>query len=70
LSLIETIADSPISAGIAVATIVTAISHELAVASRRPRALEFAKRIWGPYLILLFLFAIVVVARLANIFSA
>jgi magnesium-transporting ATPase (P-type) len=68
LSLIETIADSPISAGITVATVVTAVSHELAVASRRPRALEFAKKIWGPYLILLILFAVVVVARLASIF--
>ena len=68
MSLIETIADSPISAGITLATVVTAVSHELAVASRRPRALEFAKRIWGPYLILLILFVIVVVARLASIF--
>jgi len=49
-------------------TVVTAVSHELAVASRRPRALEFAKRIWGPYLVLLLLFVVVVVARLANIF--
>jgi len=68
LSLIETIADSPISAGITVATVFTAVFHELAVASRRPRALEFAKRIWAPYLILLLLFVIVVVARLASIF--
>jgi len=68
LSLIETIAESPVSAGITVLTVVTAVSHELAVASRRPRALEFAKRIWGPYLVLLLLFIVVVVARLANIF--
>lgn len=68
MSLIETIADSPISAGITVATVAAAITHELAVASRRPRALEFAKRLWGPYLVLLLLFAIVVVARLASIF--
>jgi len=51
-----------------VATVAAAITHELAVASRRPRALEFAKRLWGPYLVLLLLFAIVVVARLASIF--
>ena len=50
------------------ATVVTAVSHELAIASRRPRALELAKRIWGPYLVLLLLFAVVVIARLANIF--
>jgi hypothetical protein len=68
LSLIETIAESPISAGITVLTVVTAVSHELAVASRRPRALEFAKRIWGPYLVLLILFAVVVVARVLHIF--
>jgi len=68
LSLIETIADSPISAGITVATVVAAVSHELAVATRRPRALEFAKRIWGPYLVLLLLFAVIVVARVATIF--
>lgn len=68
MSLIETIAESPVSAGITVVTVITAVTHELAVASRRPRALDFARRIWGPYLILLLLFAIVVVARLANIF--
>ena len=68
MSLIETIAESPISAGIAAATVVTAVTHELAVASRRPRALEFAKRIWGPYLVLLILFAVVVVARVLWIF--
>ena len=68
MSLIETIADSLISAGITVATVVTAVSHELAVATRRPRALEFAKRIWGPYLVLLLLFAVIVVARVATIF--
>ena len=50
------------------ATVVTAVSHELAVATRRPRALEFAKRIWGPYLVLLLLFAVIVVARVATIF--
>ena len=49
-------------------TVVTAVTHELAVASRRPRALEFAKRMWGPYLILLLLFAIVVIARVLWIF--
>jgi hypothetical protein len=68
LNLIETIAESPISAGITVATVVTAVTHELAVASRRPRSLEFAKRLWSPYLVLLLLFSVVVVARIAHIF--
>jgi hypothetical protein len=68
LNPIETIAESPISAGITVATVVAAVSHELAIASRRPRALDLAKRLWGPYLILLLLFSVVVVARIAHIF--
>jgi hypothetical protein len=68
LNPIEIIAESPFSAAIVVATVVVAVSHEIAIASRGRRAFEIARVLWSPYLILLVLFLIIAFSRLAVIF--
>jgi hypothetical protein len=65
---IEIIAESPLSASIVVATVLVAISHELAIASRGERAFRMARVIWGPYFVLLVLFVVIASARLGTIF--
>jgi len=50
------------------ATIVVAVSHELAAAAGTPRGRQIARALWGPYFTLLLLFAVVVVTRVAIIF--
>ena len=65
---IEIIAESPVSAAIVVATVLAAISHELAIASRGERAFRMARVIWGPYFALLVLFVVIASARLGTIF--
>ena len=70
LNPIEIIAESPLSAAIVVATVLVAVSHEVAIASRGRRAFQMARVLWGPYLILLVLFTIIAVSRLVVIFSA
>lgn len=65
---IEIIAESPVSAAIVVATVLVAISHELAIASRGERAFRMARVIWGPYFALLVLFVVIASARLGTIF--
>ncbi len=56
---IEIIAESPLSAAIVVATVLVAISHELAIASRGQRAFRMARVLWGPYFVLLVLFIVI-----------
>jgi len=53
---------------ITAATIVVAVSHELAAASGTPRGHRIARALWGPYFTLLVLFAVVVVTRVSVIF--
>lgn len=65
---IEIIAESPVSAAIVVATVLVAISHEIAIASRGQRGIHLARVIWGPYFALLVLFVLIATARLAVIF--
>jgi hypothetical protein len=65
---IEVIAESPVSAAIVVATVLVAISHELAIASRGERAFHLARVLWGPYFALLILFTVIASARLGTIF--
>jgi hypothetical protein len=65
---IEIIAESPVSAAIVVATVLVAISHELAIASRGQRAFQMARVLWGPYFVLLVLFIVISAARLGTIF--
>jgi hypothetical protein len=65
---IEIIAESPLSAAIVVATVLVAISHELAIASRGERAFRMARVIWGPYFVLLVLFVLIASARIGTIF--
>jgi hypothetical protein len=65
---IEIIAESPVSAAIVVATVLVAISHELAIASRGQRAFGMARVLWGPYFVLLTLFVVIASARLGTIF--
>jgi hypothetical protein len=65
---IETIAESPVSAAIVVATVLVAISHELAISSRGQRAFRLARVLWGPYFALLVLFVLIATARLGIIF--
>jgi hypothetical protein len=69
LNPIEIVANSPISAFIAVSTVLVAIVHELALAARRPAARRLARLMWGPFFLLLILFTLVAVARLIHIFS-
>jgi hypothetical protein len=68
MSPIEIIAESPVSAAIVVATVLVAISHELAIASRGQRAFRMASVLWGPYFVLLVLFIVIAAARLGVIF--
>jgi len=65
---VEIIAESPASAAIVVATVLVAISHEIAIASRGQRAFRIARVLWGPYFALLVLFAVIAAARLGVIF--
>jgi hypothetical protein len=65
---IEIIAESPVSAAIVVATVLVAVSHELAISSRGERAFGLARVLWGPYFALLVLFIVIVAARLGRIF--
>lgn len=65
---VEIIAESPVSAAIVVATVLVAISHELAISSRGQRAFRMARVLWGPYFALLVLFVVIATARLGVIF--
>jgi hypothetical protein len=68
MNLFEIIAESPISAAIVVATVLVAVSHELAISSRGQRAFRLARLLWGPYFALLVLFVLIASARLGVIF--
>ena len=69
MSLIEIVAESPVSALIAASTVFVAIVHELALAARRPAARRLARMLWGPFVALLILFTISAVLRIIWIFS-
>ena len=69
MSPIEIIAESPISALIAASTVSVAVVHELALAAHRPAARRLARVLWGPFVILLILFAVSALSRIIWIFS-
>jgi hypothetical protein len=69
LSPIEIVAESPVSALIATSTVFVAIVHELALATHRPAGRRLARVLWGPFVALLILFAVIAVLRIVWIFS-
>ncbi len=62
------IAESPVSAVVAGATVAIAMMREIAVASRNQRALDVVKATFLPFLALMAAFAIVAASRLAVAF--